>query len=70
MVNEVHLDEGLNDIEELEILEVVVSGNVQLLEEFILHVKIAAEILRPSEGLAQSHHEVCKITDLDKTCAL
>ena len=51
MVDEVDLDQGLDDIVEMEILEVVVRWNIQLFQEIILELKVVPKIISPTKRL-------------------
>jgi hypothetical protein len=70
VIDEVYLDEGLNNIEELEVLEVIIRGYVQLLEEIVLLVELAPEIFTPTQRPSQFEHKISEIAYLNEASAL
>ena len=54
----------------MEILEVIVRRDVQLLQEVVLHLEVAPELFRPTQGATQFKHEVWEVADLHEARAL
>ena len=54
----------------MEILEIVVRGDVKLLKELVLQVEITPEILCPAKWPPKFKHEVGEVTDLDEGSTL
>jgi hypothetical protein len=62
-VHQVNFNEGLNDIVEEKLPEVVVRGDIQLFQEIILQIGVVLKLVSPSQGLSQHKEHLLEISN-------